>query len=162
VRKTLVILSVVLILLTTYVASASAQEINLPDQRIYPDSIFYPVKRGWEKLREKISFSDEARQKYNLTLFRKRTSELNYVTENKLGDDIETSSGRVAASAGVVADSVSAEGFTEKEQGLIAVFEEYTQYLGVMRDRYPSGTAEWRFVQQDIDTLYILSSKIIN
>jgi len=144
-------------------ASISAQEeLEVPKQTIYPGSVLYLVKRVWEKTRLALSLTKDMKFSYQNKLVEKRLSELDYISDKKMIGEIEKGSQRFSYYAGILAEATDEKGSEDQIKQVIEKFSNFKKNLDKYRDRFPSGTAEWRFVQENIDTLSILSEKLKN
>ena len=159
--KILVILFFVLtILFTPFMAAAKGPEsFNLTPQKTLPGSTFYPLKRVKEKIKMAITFSSKERVRYGIILLEKRLSELASLVDRKDATYLESSAQRFAAQAGVLANYASGSGKEMKELTL-PYFEGYKPILEQLRDNYPANHAYWLSIQQDIDSLDILSDQL--
>lgn len=134
--------------------------INYP--AINPTSFLYPVKRIWEKAFPFILFSQKSKLDYNQGLLKERLAELKYVAEKKLLSDIEKSSQRFAYQAGVTVEGLKNLNDKNKINQTLEDFKSYNKILASLRDFYQANSSFWMLIQQDIDTLNILSGKIKN
>lgn len=137
-----------------------AKETDLPSVKITPDSFYYPFKRLWEKTRERFIFSTEGRVKFYDSLFDTRLIELKYVSENRSLGEIERSSQRLSFQAGVLKEELKKLNHAERIQQVLDKYEMYSKLLGNLRDLYPANSAYWLLLQQNIDTLKILSDNL--
>ena len=135
------------------------EQLDLPKTTINPGSFYYPLKRLWKKGRDVLNFTTGSKKSYALTLLTIRLSELNYVVDNKLLSEVQTSSERFSYSAGIVADLVKKADDDEKKK-LIEDFEKYGKFLENLRDKYAANSSFWMLIQHDINTLKILSEKL--
>lgn len=146
----------------------SSSAINRTDNKIpfkregiNPDSFYYPVKRIWEKFHLFILFVvPQSKINYERTLFDERLSELNYVAENRLLSKVESSSKRLAFQAGTFTSLLIKQNKAQDKNDLIRKFGEDMKLLARLRDLFPSNSSYWLFIQQDIDTFNILSSRL--
>ena len=138
-----------------------AQEtMVISKQGINPDSAYYDIKRVWEKINEQVQFSQQNKLRYSRVLLENRLSELNYIAEGKQLDYFETSSNRLSAQAGTVANLAARTASSTKKAEIVSQFTEYIRVLEKLRDLYPANSSYWLFIQQNIDTLNILSEKL--
>lgn len=147
--------------LMAYVVLAEQEnpEVKLEIQNVNPGGIFYVLKRGWEKVREKLILSSKDKVSYEEYLLKVRLSEFKYVVDNNLLNEFQTSSERFSYQAGILTDILGGAGSQEKEK-IKNDFEEYSKLLEGLRDKHPANSSYWMLVQYDIDTLHILSDKI--
>lgn len=129
---------------------------------IFPDSTYYPFKRVWEKFYLFVlSFQPKSKVNYEITLLNERLEELNYVAENKLLSKVEDSSKRFAYQAGVLISELIKQNKAQDENNLMIMkFEDDIKLLARLRDLFSANSSYWLFIQQDIDTLNILSSRL--
>jgi hypothetical protein len=107
----------------------------------------------------KITISKKEKVRYGILLLEKRLSELVSLVDRKDATYLETSSQRFSAQAGFLANSAAA-GDEEMKKSILSYFEGYKPILEKLRDNYPANYAYWLSIQQDIDTLDILSKKL--
>lgn len=156
----------ILVLLVPFFLFANGQiveghgaNLNLPKTIINPGSFYYPFKRIVEKAREKILFSDSGKVSFYSSTLKTRLVELDYVTGKKALSEVENSSKRFAATAGVLTDAVLKMGQSGREN-LVKQFAEYSDFLAEARDRFPANSSFWLLIQHDINTLNILSEHL--
>lgn len=145
-------------------SSTVAQDYStISNQIVYPGTRFYPLKRVWEKIVYQLSSSPTQRVIYYDKLITTRFAELQYVTNNKLLGEVEKSSQRFNYTVGEFVKSVQK---TEDKHinfsSYIKRFEEYSNHLLSLRDLYPANSSYWLLIQQNIDTLKILSEQLDN
>ena len=139
---------------------ADDSSLNLPEERFNPGSSVYPFKRLSEKIQSKLIFSKVKNVRYQGKLVERRLSEFNFIVKNKYLSSIEFSSQRFSAQAGVYIDGLAK---LENEKGVDATFQNFSKYIKLleeMRDQFPANSSQWLLLQQNIDTLNILSKKI--
>lgn len=127
---------------------------------INPGSIYYPLKRVWENIRERFVFSSGDKAEFYGDLLEVRLSELEYVTRNKILEEFERSSHRFSYQAGELVNTQSGSGKKEVNEEIMKQFTSYNQLLEELRDLYPANSSYWLLIQQNIDTLKILSDKL--
>lgn len=154
-----------LVLLTFYllglnkVLAQSNQNISINYPIIKSDSELYPVKRSWEKILSFFIFPKNLHADYNTLLLKERLAELKYAAEKRLLSEIEKSSNRFATQAGVTVEELQKLNNSDKFNKTNDDFKIYKKILADLRDLYEANSSYWMLVQQDIDTLNILSSK---
>jgi len=141
-------------------AFAQQEVITLETESINPGSTLYPVKRGWEKLREMMNFSVEDKMNYQRSLLKIRLSELSYVVDKKLLNEFQTSSERFAYQAGILTNILVEQKKQEDKETIKKEFISYSKILDQLRDNHPANTSYWMLIQHDINTLKILSEKL--
>lgn len=160
-KKVLIILfSLLAILFIPQPKTAVAEEevINLPAVKTLPTSSVYPFKRLWEKVRLTLAFTQKGKLEYKKLLMERRLSELAILVNDGNTENIERASQRFAYQAGIYAEHVQ----NNKEATIEALeaFRKYKIVLPQLRDHYPANGTYWLSIQQDLDTLNILSDKI--
>jgi hypothetical protein len=135
----------------------SAQTANI----IAPSQTFsFTIKR----IREKISltwlgfFNPKGLGSYSAQLTKERADELIYVSEHEKAQYIETAVSRLITQVGLLSEQYDAKN-ASSEQVLNAV-QGYPEKLERLRDDYPSQTAQWILMQQAVDTVKVLASKV--
>lgn len=151
----------ILIIIFTFTKVSYAQEIVFTPkaEKINPNSSLFLFKRAFEKIRGKIIFSQEKKINFEGKLLEKRLSELNYLVNNKKLTPLETASQRFSAQAGIYIDALNKNGLSYKEN-VLEDFKKYNILLSKLRDNFPANDAYWLLLQQNIDTLNILSDKL--
>jgi len=160
-KKTLIILfSLLTLLFIPQVKTVFAQEetVYLPVEKTLPTSSLYPFKRLWEKARLTLIFTQNGKLNYKKLLMEKRLSELVSLVNNKDTENIERASQRFAYQAGVYAEQVQKNNHSTEEA--LETFGKYKRVFPRLRDHYPANGAYWLSIQQDLDTLNILSDEI--
>lgn len=138
-----------------------AQETKvISRQKINPDSPYYDIKRLWEKINEQMRFSQESKIGYSQILAENRLSELSYVAQEKKLDYFETSSNRLSAQVGTVVNLAAKTASPRKKAEIVLQFTKYINVLEKLRDLYSANSSYWLLIQQNIDTLNILSEKL--
>jgi len=160
-KKTLIILfSLLTLLFIPQVKTVFAQEetVYLPVEKTLPTSSLYPFKRLWEKVRLTLTLTQNGKLNYKKLLMEKRLSELVSLVNNKDTENIERASQRFAYQAGVYAEQVQKNNHSTEEA--LETFGKYKRVFPRLRDHYPANGAYWLSIQQDLDTLNILSDEI--
>lgn len=134
------------------------ESIAVKIEIINPGSFYYPLKRLWEKGMDKLQFGERSKIAFYESLLHTRLSELNFVVENKLLSEVQTSSERFAYQAGILTDEL-AKANMDKEK-TTKQFRQMQIFLDKLRDNYPANTSFWMLIQHDINTLQILSDKL--
>ena len=158
------ILSIILIFIT-YVLPPSipfASENNLSIKReiINPGSFYYSFKRVWEKFALIILFWPQSKQNYQSYLLDVRMSEFKKIAEEKNLDEFQKASERLSYQAGVLTDQIENSKNKQDKQQLKDKFRSLSKILPELRDLYPANSSFWLLVQQNIDTLKILSDRL--
>lgn len=157
---------IILLLSSFLTVNESFANKNLDIVLNYPvinsTSKLYPVKRLWEKGVSHLLFSKNSKVSYNKELLKERLSELKYVLEKKEISEIQKSSERFAYQVGIYSEKLSDLNDKNKINKALEEFKSYSKSLVVLRDLYEANSSYWLLVQQDIDTLNIISDKIKN
>src|SRR3989344_2054671 len=154
-----ILASVLILILPAYIL-ADSSELNLNKEKINPGSSLYVIKRLTEKIQGTIIFSQERKVAFHDNLVRKRLSELNYLVENKKVTPIEQASYRLSAQAGVSTDELLKLNKKEENEKILKWFSLYKTKLSELRDNYPANSSNWLLLQQNIDTLNLLTEKL--
>lgn len=143
---------------TGLIYAGESEQLGLPKTSVNPGSFYYNFKRLFEKGQEKLIFSKSSKETFYSSQLKVRLAELNYVVENKVLSEIESSSKRFAYQAGVLTDFVVAE--NKDKEKTAKEFEQMQKLLEKLRDKYPANSSFWMLIQHDINTLSILSEKL--
>lgn len=146
-------------LLNTQVFARTPEEYNLTFQKTLPSSPSYSFKRVKEKVLMTIKITSKSKYKYSVILLEKRLSELVSLVDVKDPNLVTGSSQRFSYQAGILADLNSKLKVSEKEN-IKTMFDNYKKILSELRDNYSANSAYWLLIQQNIDTLNILSDKM--
>lgn len=160
--KKLVTLFAILLLLfstTSFSFAKSPKDYYLTPQKTLPGSIFYNLKRAKEKTLMFFSLTQESKFIYGQVLVANRLSELVSLVEQKSINHIPNASQRFAYQAGILSET-HFKLKTKKKEQIIAQFGNHKITLSELRDEFPANSAYWLLIQQDIDTLNILSSDL--
>ncbi len=157
-KKIISSLLIIFLIVFQPLAIYAEENINLKNEAINPGSFYYSFKRLWEKGVERLQFSRQSKITFYESLLKTRLVELNYVVENKLLSEVQTSSERFAYYAGILTQELIKQN-KNKEQ-TIEEFNQFSKFLENLRDKYPANTSFWMLVQHDINTLSILSGRL--
>lgn len=155
----IVFLLSILLNLPNLVLAEKPEFFNLTPQKTLPGDTFYSLKRFKEKVKMKLTFSSREKVRYGILIFEKRLSELTSLVDKKDAIYLESSAQRFAAQAGFLTDLASA-GDKEMKESVASYFKAYKPILEKLRDNYPANYAYWLSIQQDIDSLDILSERL--
>lgn len=150
-------LLIVIFFSQSVIYAEGTEQLKLPNVTVNPGSFYYPFKRLIEKGRERLVFSRDSKRSFYTSLLRTRLAELNFVVNNKMLSEIQSSSERFAYQAGILAE-VGEKG--KDSEKLIQEFEKYSKFLDTLRDKYPANSSFWMLIQHDINTLKILSESL--
>ena len=133
-------------------SSTLVQIIDVPYESVnQTGGISYLLKRIGEKISMFFAFSDERKIHNYKKLVNVRLSELKYVIENKEMGYFEKSTQRYFTTVGELTNLLIASNMKSE---FISVKDELSSHIPVLiklRDSYDPGTAEWRFVEDDIN-----------
>lgn len=147
-------------LLVSYTASMVRAEQLLSDNAQIIQIAYEPINPGdgfkfsFKRLREKVmlalvSFSSQSKYNYQKDLLNKRLAELKYVVDNKDIANIQTTSQRYSATAGQITELVINNDLDKRD--IRNIFSSQLQVLKDIQKQFNDTTAEWRFIEHDID-----------
>lgn len=140
---------------------AEDNNINFQKETINPGSLYYSLKRLWEKGMNVFQFSEQAKINYEKSLLKIRLSELDYVVNNRILSEIQSSSQRVSYQAGILAEDLLKQNQPQVKEEAIKEFEKYSKFLLILRDNFEnSNSSFWRLIQYDVESLKILSDRL--
>ncbi len=116
-----------------------------------PDGISYLFKRIGEKISMFIAFSDKSKINNYKKLVNVRLSELKFIIENEKMAYFEKSTQRYFTTAGHLTSFLTSANKDDEFTPVIEQLSSHISVLTALRDKYDSGTAEWRFVEDDIN-----------
>lgn len=155
----IILFIVILVSLTNLPLVYGQQETNLPSISIQPGMTYYPIKRLFEKLIEKLQFTNETKEKYYKDLVQKRLAELKYVVDKDYLDQVEKSTQRVSYQVGILTDYVIGKNLNNKKQSLANLYKEDKIILEKLRDKYSANSSYWMLVQHVINSIDINQKK---
>lgn len=135
-------------------------ELNLPKQIVNPGDFYYPVKRLWEKILERLNLNNEVKYRYYKSLLEFRMSELGFVVKNKRLGELERASQRFAFQTGILTDYLTKHGTKEQKDEILRRFKDFEAPLDELRDHFPANSSFWMLVQHDINSLKEYSEKL--
>jgi len=138
----------------------SASEINLPKELINPGDIYYPVKRGWEKVVLNFHFGNKAKRDYYNGLSKVRLSELKSIAEGNLLDQFETGSQRFSFTVGKLVEFANLENNQEFNENLASDFLSYEKILEDLKSKVKTDSSFLMLLDHNINTLKLLSDRI--
>lgn len=159
IRMKKVLLSLLLLIFPLFVFTPSVYATA----RIYPDSVSkYNFKRLGEKTILLLNFFPSGKVKYMQKLMEERLLELEYITETKNIAHIEKTSQRYEATAGQLTELIIVKSLRRDAGRVKDKFDKHTEMLKFLRSQFGQDTAEWRFVQNDINSLKIYSDRLLS
>lgn len=134
---------------------AMAQEAVNPD-----NSGQYKFKRLKEKVTLMLKFSPNAKADYLTTLLNRRLSELQYIIEGDKMFYFEKATLRYATTAGQLTEEITQHNLSQKIQSTKELFQNHIPEIEQLKLNYDFNTAEWRFVEDDINYLKTYSDQL--
>lgn len=160
-KKIIFSITVGLLMICQPLAVIAAEEsITFKNEAINPGSLYYPLKRLWEKGLGRLQFSKQSKITFSESQLKTRLAELNFVVEHKFLSEVQTSSERFAYQAGILTEELVKQNKTKDKENLIKEFEQYAKFLDNLRDKYAANTSFWMLIQHDINSLKILSDRL--
>ena len=117
------------------------------------DGFNYGLKRFEEKVRLFWTFSKSKKSGYYLKLSDARLAELKFTVDQKDMANFETSTTRYFSTIGQYVEFLKNKKVSYNKDEIQAKFADHTEILQVLRDKFDSEAAEWRFLQDDINYL---------
>lgn len=149
---------IIFVIFQPLITVAEEETITVKNETINPGSFYYSFKRLWEKGLEKLQFSKQSKIHFYQSQLQTRLAELNYVVENRLLSEVQTSSERFAYQAGILTEEIVRK--NEDKENLIKEFQKMQKFLDKLRDKYPANSSFWMLIQHDINSLSILSERL--
>lgn len=160
-KKIFLVFLFIVFFINPIIITAQENNLDLKEESINPGSLYYQVKRFWEKTGSFFKFDDQSKINYNKTLLKIRLSELNYVVNHKILSEIESSTNRISYQAGIITEEILKQNNSSSKEEALKEFEQTSRYLEMLRDKYNnSDSSFWRLIQYDIDSLKILSDRL--
>jgi len=143
-------------------SSINGDELKIEAQSVNPgDDYKYVLKRLKEKITLMIlSLSSQKKADFYVKLVGVRMSELKYVVDKKDIANIQTASQRYAAASGELTDFILRKNMVDYNEKVKNLFDSHILFLEKLRDTYPYVSSEWRFVQDDANSLKSHISKL--
>lgn len=128
------------------------QVIQVQYEEVNPDDgSNYIMKRLKEKIALFFAFSDKAKADLQKKLVQARFAELKYTINNKQMAYFEKSTQRYFTAAGQLTEFLVSKNMIQEYGPIREMFLSYIPLLTQLRDTYNPTTAEWRFVEDDIN-----------
>lgn len=129
------------------------QGIEIAYEKVNPrDGHGYAVKRLKEKaMLVLLSFSKQKKADYYNKLAGSRLAELKYVVEKKDMANFENTTTRYFATVGQFVNFLVSKNLTEEKIKARQVLTSHIPLLESLRGTYDPTTAEWRFMQDDVN-----------
>lgn len=126
--------------------------IDVPYEEINPtDGTQYWIKRVKEKVGTFFAFSESGKTDFLENLVKTRLAELKYIIDNKEMSYFEKSTQRYFTVAGELTDFIASKKNKESAEKVKATLSSHLPVLMNLRDTYNPTTAEWRFVEDDVN-----------
>lgn len=131
---------------------APVATIDVPKEEVNPeDGTGYWIKRIKEKLWLFFSFSDVSKLNFQKKLVNSRFSELKYIIENNQMAYFEKATQRYFTTVGQLTNFALSKKLNSEYGGVSDLLSSHLPILVSLRDKFKSTTAEWRFVEDDIN-----------
>lgn len=133
---------------------ANVEESAVQYEKVNPEDGFtYGVKRFQEKiLLQLYFFSSEKKMNYYSKLVERRLAELKFTIENKNMGNFEDATTRYSSTVGEYVNFIlSIDILKNNKKGVENTLLAHIPVLEKLRDSYDPTTAEWRFVEDDIN-----------
>lgn len=160
--KKIFIVAVFVFLLTAFLLPGEIKAIEdenvvLPRfEQVNPDKPFeYGIKRLTEKIELIFQITPERKASFYKKLLQRRFSELVYVVEKKDIGNIEKTSQRYETAAGQLADLIVNKNLNSEKKPTVELFLEHSKIIEKIKNNFEFNSAEWRFVENDINSLKI-------
>lgn len=163
IRKKIILIFLAATFVIYFPLTIHAQEdvVTSKKEAINPGSLYYSVKRLWEKSMIVFQFTEQSKINYGKSLLEIRIAELNYVVGNRVLSEVESSSKRFSYQAGILTEDLLKQNQQQAKEEVIKEFETYSKFLLVLRDKYNnSDSSFWKLIQYDVDSLKILSDRL--
>jgi hypothetical protein len=156
-----IILGFVLLLFFILSSSAFAQGGSLVHEDVNPNSgLSYKVKRFKEKFTLFVTIDKSAKADIYKSILSKRLAELDYIIGEKAFFYLESSSLRYSTAAGEMSEHIVRHNLKSKREEVKGLFEDHIPQLRNIRDNFDPLSAEWRFIEDDINSLQVYASQI--
>jgi len=156
--KQIVVLSILIILFLIFAPPIFASEPAFSEQEIkslsldknesiYPDSMFYSVKRLKEKLGFILTSGREKKAQYLSNLLRVRFKELIYIENSDKSGFLIEAANRYNANVGQINGN-----YKNVDNRIKRQVWDYESALAKLRDKHPANSTDWLIFQQVIET----------
>lgn len=140
----------------------AAQAIEVTYEKVNPkDGGSYALKRLKEKaILALLSFSKQRKTDYYNKLVGNRLAELKYVVDKKDMANFENATTRYFATVGQFVNFLVRKSLTEEKNKAHELLVSHIPLLESLRDTYDPTTAEWRFMQDDINYVRMYTDQL--
>lgn len=115
-------------------------------ERINPNLLIYPLKRGFEQLKLSLTFNKDEKRDLFYKLYDKRYKELVFIINSNKEGFIPYASNRYNSFAGSLKHT-----YPPDENDILQI-KTYLNLLERLRDIFPANSANWEKIQQTVDT----------
>lgn len=168
--RSIILFSCLVLLVFSYSENTLAQ-VNFEDKKsmtvtyesVNPkDGFNYSLKRLKEKVTLGMLFVwPQKKSDYYEKILNVRLAEVKYVTDNKDLNQIENSTKRYAAAAGNYTEYIlSKESLKDNKNHAKDLLNSHLIEVETYKNNFESTRAEWRFVEDDVNSLKILLTKL--
>lgn len=140
-----------------------AQDVqDIPYESINPkDGYRYVFKRLNEKITMVVlSFNPDKKADYYQKLIEVRLRELKYVVDKKDIANIQTVNQRYFTTAGQATEHIKKNNLLQHKGKLKNLFSQHLAVLAKLKQSFNDTTAEWRFLEHNVDYLKIYSAQL--
>ncbi len=140
---------------STNLASASSGVPTVDYETVNPkDGLSYGTKRLKEKIIMAVyTLFPNKKADYYLKLSNSRLAELKYIVDNNDGENFEVATKRYFTTIGQYSEYLNSKNLNDKMLAAKENLKNHGPVLEVLRDTFDPTTAQWRFVQDDINYL---------
>lgn len=170
-RRKLILLFSCLFLLAFSFPESSFAQVNTGEKKSIPvsyeavnpkDGFSYTLKRLKEKVTLGVLFIwPQKKSNYYEKILNTRLAELKYVSDSKDLNQIENSTKRYAAAAGNYTEYIlSHDNLKDSKNHAKDLLNSHLVEVDKYKNNFESTRAEWRFVEDDVNSLKILLTKL--
>lgn len=145
------------------ILAEDTDKIEVEYESINPkDDVEYVFKRVKEKVMLfAFGFLPEKKLDYYKQVLHSRLAEIKYISDNKDIANIERGTKRYSATAGQIAEYVLENTSLENRKSeFVALFTQHSNLVKQYQKNYNDTTAEWRFFEDDYNSLKSYISKL--
>ena len=133
-------------------ANVSAQTLDVKYELVNPpDGVSYVLKRINEKISTFFAFSSGSKVSNHKKIVGVRLAELKFIVDNKKQAYFEKSTQRYFTSAGQLTAFLTSKNLKNEFNLVREQLQSHIPILEKLRDSYDPRTAEWRFMEDDIN-----------
>lgn len=151
-RKFLLLFTLFAFVLGNSVTAAAA----IGYEQVNPkDGFNYGLKRFREKVSFFLKFSKDSKAKFLEKQVNMRLSELKYTINQKDMANFESATTRYFATVGQYTDFLKEKDVSYNKEEIVKNFDEHIAVIKELQKNFDSATAEWRFLEDDINYIKI-------